>query len=92
MHEMKIQLPKLLLRLNLRDKLRESIQIRLGFAPVEGVLPMLCERLNFVEWCSLGPACIFGFIWEAGEREFLLQELDVGVRDGDGEGLGGRHV
>lgn len=91
MHEVKIQLTKLLLGLNLRRELRQSIQIRLGFAPVKGVLPMLCERFDFIEWCSLGPACIFRFVWEAGEGEFLLQKLDVGVGDGDSEGLYGRH-
>ena len=90
-HEVKIQLAKLLLGLNLRRELRQSIQIRLGFAPFKRVLPMLCERLDFIKWCSLGPTGIFGFVWEAGEGEFLLQKLDVGVGNGDSEGLYGRH-
>lgn len=91
MHEVEIQLAKLFFRLNLRDELRQSIQVRLGFAPVKRVLPMLCEGLDFVEWCSLGPACIFGLVGEAGEGKLLLEELDLGVGDGDGEGLDGRH-
>lgn len=44
MHEMEIQLA-ILLRFNLRDELRNGVQVRLGFAPVERVLSMLGEWL-----------------------------------------------
>ena len=43
MHEMENQLAILLLRFNLRDELRKGVQVRLGFAPVESVLPILGE-------------------------------------------------
>ena len=74
MHKMKIQLPILLLRLNLCRELRQLIQVRFGFAPVKGVLPVFSDTFNVMERRALSPACVFWLVGKSREGELLFEE------------------
>ena len=74
MHVMNIERPKPIY-VDVSSVLWElDVQFSLVFSPVISVLPPVNEALNVSKWGTVGPAGVFKFIREGGERELLVEE------------------
>nr|POE65110.1 hypothetical protein CFP56_34778 [Quercus suber] len=73
-------------------ELGEGVEVGLGLAPVVAVLPVLSDALDICERCPEVPSGLVQFVRESRQGESLLQVLEAGVRDGDGEWLDVRHL
>lgn len=73
--------------LDVSSKHRQLVDLRLGFAPVEGVLPVSEEALHLGKGCAIVPTGAVELVRKPSELELLAEKFEIGIGDDKSEGL-----